>query len=93
MSLDVVITRLFGFSDQVSFKVVPPKDAKGISAKAFNVVKDGYGATLELSSTAATPAGEYECELQGTLKFNNQNVTVKESFVLKVEAAPEKKAG
>jgi hypothetical protein len=91
--LDVGITRLFGFSDQVSFKVVPPKEAKGISVKAFNVVKDGYGATLELSSTAATAAGEYECQLQGTLKFNNQNVTFKDSFVLKVEAAPEKKPG
>jgi hypothetical protein len=48
---------------------------------------------LELSSTAATAAGEYECQLQGTLKFNNQNVTFKDSFVLKVEAAPEKKPG
>lgn len=91
--LDVGIERLFGFADQVSFKVVPPNGAKGITAKAFNVVKDGYGATLELSSTVATPAGEYECELQGTLTFNNQNITIKESFVLKVEAGPEKKAG
>jgi hypothetical protein len=93
LSLDVGIERLFGFADQVSFKVVPPQGVKGITAKAFNVVKDGYGATLELSSTAATPAGEYECELQGTLKFNNQNITIKELFVLKVEAVPEKKAG
>ena len=93
LSLDVAITRLFGFSDQVSFKVLPPKGAKGISAKAFNVVKDGYGATLELSSSTATAAGDYECQLQGTLKFNNQNVTFKDSFVLKVEAAPEKKPG
>ena len=93
LSLDVAITRLFGFSDQVSFKVLPPKGAKGISAKAFNVVKDGYGATLELSSSTATAAGDYECELQGTLRFNNQNVTIKESFVLKVEALPENKAG
>ena len=93
LSLDVAITRLFGFSDQVSFKVLPPKGAKGISAKAFNVVKDGYGATLELSSSTATAAGDYECELQGTLRFNNQNVTIKESFVLKVEPLPENKAG
>ena len=93
LSLDVAITRLFGFADQVSFKVVPPKGAKGISAKAFNIVKDGYGSTMELSSTAATEAGEYECQLQGTLKFNNQNVTIKESFVLKVEALPENKEG
>ena len=91
--LDVGIERLFGFADQVSFKVVPPKGAKGITAKAFNVVKDGYGGTLELSSAAATLAGEYECQLQGTLKFNNQNIIINEPFVLKVEAAPEKKAG
>jgi hypothetical protein len=91
-TVDLAIDRLFGFADAVSFKLVAPREAKGVSAKAASIAKDGYATTLEVvTSATATPAGEYECKLEGTLKFNNQNLKFTKSFVLKVEPAPEKK--
>ena len=95
VDLDLAIDRLFGFSDQVSFKVVLPSSAKGITAKAATIAKDAYVTTLELVTNAtSTAAGEFECKLEGTLKFNNQNIKFTETFVLKVEPAPaEKKTG
>ena len=91
-TVDLAIDRLFGFADAVSFKLVAPREAKGVSAKAASIAKDGYATTLEVvTSATATPPGEYECKLEGTLKFNNQNLKFTKSFVLKVEPAPEKK--
>jgi ATP phosphoribosyltransferase regulatory subunit HisZ len=91
VKLDLSIVRLFGFADAVSFKIVPPKEAKGVSAKVATIAKDAYATTLELVTSAATTAGEFECKLEGTLKFNNQNLKFTETFVLKVEPAPEVK--
>ena len=94
LNLDVAIERLFGFTDQVSLKVTLPPEAKGVSVKAANVLKDTYGATLEVTTNAASAtAGDFECKLEGTLRYNNQNLKFSESFVLKVEPAPEKKSG
>ena len=92
LNLDVAVERLFGFTDQISLKVTLPSNAKGISVKAANVLKDTYGATLEVTTNASsTAAGEFECKLEGTLRFNNQNLKFSEPFVLQVEPAPEKK--
>ena len=94
VTVDLSIDRLFGFADAVSFKVGAPKEAKGVSATAATIAKGSYVTTLEVvTSAASTPAGEYECKLEGTLKFNNQNVKFTKSFVLKVEPAPEEKKG
>jgi hypothetical protein len=94
VQLDLSIDRLFGFVDQISFKFVPPREAKGVSAKIATIAKDSYAATLVVvTSATATPPGEYECKLEGTLKFNNQNVKFIQSFVLKIEPAPESKKG
>ena len=94
VNLDVAIKRLFGFADQVTLKVVLPSEAKGITVKASNIAKDAYAGSLELATNAAsTAAGEFECKLEGTLKFNNQNLKFTETFVLKVDPAPAKKSG
>ncbi|MFP6899975.1 MAG: hypothetical protein VCA36_03465, partial [Opitutales bacterium] len=94
VTVDLAIDRLFGFADQVSFKVIAPKEAKGVSAKTATIAKDAYLTTLEVvTSAASTPAGEYECQLEATLKFNNQNVKFTKTFLLKVEPAPEDKKG
>jgi hypothetical protein len=94
VTVDLAIVRLFGFADAVSFKVVPPKEAKGVSAKIATIAKNAYATTFEVvSSATATPPGEYECRLEATLKFNNQNVKFSETFLLKVEPAPVTKKG
>ena len=94
VNLEVAIKRLFGFADQVTLKVVLPSQAKGITVKTGNIAKDAYLGSLELATNAtSTAAGEFECKLEGTLKFNNQNLKFTETFVLKVDPAPAKKSG
>lgn len=84
IDIAVAAERLYGFADAIELEVALPPELKNVKVTPKPIAKGQNEAPITLATAKDSAAGTYTITLRGKPKFNNQNLTVEQTFTLKV---------
>lgn len=80
----VNVGRKYDFKEEIT---ISSKAASGISVANGKIAKDQVTGKLTFTAGKTVKPGDYNFEVTAQMRLNNQNITVKQSFTVKVTAA------
>jgi len=92
VEVPVTIKRLYGFNDTVKLGVELPSGVSGLSIPDANIGGGQTQAKLTITAAENATPGEHSLVIEGSLRLNNQNLSVEQPLTLTVQAVEKKAA-